>query len=99
MVIKAPRVPVIQIIFSRTDIISETLELSACVFCSDISLTALVSSPTFVKSPMIRSVEFKSPITPKPIGPTSRAIALERITEIKILKTCTPPKRDVAFII
>ena len=64
-----------------------------------ISLTALVPKPKLVKLPMIPIVEVSKPIIPIPAGPNHTATNFDRIILIMILKTCTPPKMEVAFMI
>ena len=63
------------------------------------SLTALLSKPTLVKSRINFTVAVNKPKIPKPAGPIIMVTTLVLITDNRILKTCTPPKSEVAFII
>jgi hypothetical protein len=59
--------------------------------------TALVPNPKLVKPAINPVVEFNRLFIPIPVGPSNTAMIFERTTAIKILNTCTPPKREVAL--
>ena len=63
------------------------------------SLTALSLIPKEVTVLIKFSPESNKPFKPIPAVPISNATALPRISVIKILNTCTPPKIEVALII
>ena len=75
----------------------EILLLSFVSLASEIFRTALVPNPKLVKLPTKLVVEVNNPDMPIPVGPNSTAMILERIMAIRILKTCTPPKSEVAL--
>jgi hypothetical protein len=76
----------------------ETLSISSFLFDKDMSLTALLSKPKLViplTNPIVETSRLAIPI---PVGPIRIAMTLERTKDIRILNTCTPPKREVALM-
>lgn len=78
-------------------IIFEIRPLSFVSLASEIFRMALVPNPKLVKLPTRLVVDVNNSDMPIPVGPNNMAMILERIMEVKILKTCTPPKSEVAL--
>jgi hypothetical protein len=66
-------------------------------FAAATSRIALVPRPKLVNPLTKPVVEVNSPAIPIPAGPSKTAINLVLIMDITILKTWTPPNRDVAL--
>jgi hypothetical protein len=94
---KSPKNPVIHTNRLNTVITFEIRPLSFVSLASEIFRTALVPNPQLVKLPTRLVVDVNNPDIPIPVGPNSTAMILERIMEIMMLKTCTPPKSEVAL--
>jgi hypothetical protein len=96
-VIKAPRTPVTQTRRFNTEAIRDTFVASPVEFADATFFTALVPKPKLVRLLINPVVVVSSPDIPIPVGPSRTATNFERIIAIIMLKTCTPPKREVAL--
>jgi hypothetical protein len=63
------------------------------------SFTALSATPSDVNVLIKFNPESNNPFKPIPAVPIRMATNLPRMSVINILKTCTPPKMEVAFMI
>ena len=99
MVTKVPKTPVIQTKRRIIDTVVAIWLESSDAAAMETFLTALVPKPKFVIFPISPIVDNNNPAMPIPDGPSSTAINFERIIEMMILKTCTPPNMEVAFMI
>jgi hypothetical protein len=92
-----PNSPVTHRSFRNTVTVRDILALSSVSEATATFFIALVPSPKLVSEEIKPVVEINRLITPIPAGPNKRAITFERTIDIITLKTCTPPKMDVAL--